>query len=292
HSFSAPPHIAVEQKLDYSHVAPDGFGTGDCIVIGDKHLYIIDFKYGQGVPVKAKNNYQMTLYGLGALKHYDLLYNLNAVTMVIIQPRLDNISEFTATVTEMNKAASMLNEKALLAYAGKGDFKAGDWCRFCRAGAQCRARSTEYTVLEDFGYKEPDLLSAEEISNILKIAKNLEKWVADIEKYALTQCLAGEKIPGWKAVAGRSIRQFTDADAAFAALALAGYDEAVMYERKPLTLAKLEKITGKKEFKDLVGDFIFTPEGKPTLAPDVDPRDPVTLKTTPEEDFKNESEDK
>ena len=285
HSYEFRPYIAAEKQLNYSSIAPEGFGTGDCIIIGGETLHVIDFKYGKGVPVSAVGNPQMMLYALGAISEYDILYNVLKVKMTIMQPRLDSTSEYEISKDELLQWGESIKPKALAAWDGTGEFIPGEHCRFCRAKAQCRARCDVHTALEDFGRMLPPLISNEEVGQILKRAQQLAAWAKDLEDYALTECLSGNEIPGWKAVEGRSVRQFIDADAAFSAVKAAGYDETLLYERKPLTLASIEKLLGKPSFKEILSEHINSPPGKPTLAPESDKREAVTAKTTAAEDF-------
>lgn len=285
YGYSNKPHVAVERRLDYSHIAPEGFGTGDCIILGEDTLYIIDFKYGKGVPVSAEDNPQMKLYALGALKEYSMLYCVNCVKMVIVQPRLNSVSEFEMPVDELLAWGEEIKSVAQLAYDGKGEFNAGDWCRFCKARAQCRARTETMTALEAFGYLKPPLIANEEVGEILVKAQHLKSWASDIEGYALSALLKGDSVPGWKAVEGRSTRQFDNTDNAFDTVKSAGYDEAVLYERKPITLTSVEKLLGKAKFTELLGPNVIKQPGKPTLAPESDKREPINLKITAAEAF-------
>lgn len=287
HGYSAPPYVAVEKRLNYSVYAPEGFGTGDCIVIGGNTLRIIDLKYGKGVPVSAEWNPQMMLYALGALSEYSILYILEKIIMVIVQPRLDSISEFELTVEELLAWGESIKPAAQQAFAGEGEYVPGEHCRFCRAKSLCRARAEFNTSLEEFHKMKPPLISNEEVGQIIARAQDLAKWVADLEEYALAECLKGVEIPGWKAVEGRSIRQFTNQDEAFKVLNANGIEEVMLFERKPITLASVEKLIGKPKFKELLNAYVNTPPGKPTLVPASDKREAITqLKL--EDVFKNE----
>lgn len=275
HAHATPPYIAVEKRLDYSTYAPEGFGTGDCIIIGGNTLHVIDFKYGKGVPVSAEDNPQMKLYAMGAYLAYSFLYQLEKVKMVIVQPRLDSISEWEIPITDLLAWGESIKPIALKAFAGEGDFVAGDHCRFCRAKSQCRARSEFNLQLEGFQKMKPPLISNEEVGLILQRAHDLAKWAKDLEEYALGELLKGEEVSGWKAVEGRSTRQFTNLDEAFAVLTKAGYEEAVLYKRSPVTLTEVEKLVGKKKFGELLTAYVNKPPGKPTLAPESDKREPI-----------------
>lgn len=284
--FSAAPHVAIEVKLDYSHIAPEGFGTGDCVMIGGDTIQITDFKYGQGVAVEAECNSQMMLYALGALKHYDVIYGdaVQNIKVAVVQPRKDSISQWELTRAELEAWGEGIKPAAEKAFKGEGEHLPGEWCRFCRAKAICRARSDVNSALADFGFVKPPLLTDAEVGGILKAARDIKAWVSDLEEYALSATLDGREIPGWKAVEGRSVRAFIDTDAAFEALMDAGYPEATLYVRKPRTLADLEKAIGKTEFAEAASHYIVKPPGKPTLVPESDKRPAYS---SAESDFKD-----
>lgn len=288
-SYSARPYVAVEQKFDLSEYAPECFGTSDCVIIGERTLHVIDYKHGKGVMVEAEENPQMMLYALGALMRYRAIYSIDRVVMTIVQPRAQ-----TDTVKEWETSAEALliwgvftmHPKAQAAFNGEGDFVPGDHCRFCRAKAACRARTTEVqSAAEAFGKRDPALLTNDEIGAALQWAKPFADWYSDLQTHALSAVLAGEEIPGWKAVEGRKTRAFDNADAAFADIIAAGYDEALLYERKPLSLAKVETVLGKPKFAEIAGSHIVSQPGKPTLAPESDNRDAIQTKQTAAEVF-------
>lgn len=288
HGYSAAPYVAIEKRLDYSTYAPEGFGTGDCIIIGGSTMHVIDLKYGKGVPVSAENNPQMMLYALGAHSEYSFLYPIETVKMAIVQPRLDSISEWETSVNDLLYwATNTVMGAAEKAFKGEGEFVPGEHCRFCRAKALCRARSEFNTAIEESYPSKPPLISNEEVGQLLARAQDLVKWVKDLEEYALAECLAGNEIPGWKAVEGRSIRQFTDQEQAFNVLVQHGIEEAMLYERKPITLSATEKLVGKKKFNELLAPFVDKPLGKPTLVPESDKREPI--KPNLEQIFKEEN---
>lgn len=286
HSFSSPPYVAIEKKLDFSKYVPEGFGTGDCIIIGGATMWVIDFKYGKGVPVSPERNPQMMLYALGAYEAYSFLYPIEVVKMAIVQPRLDSISEWETSITDLLAWGESIKPIAQKAWAGQGEYVSGDHCQFCRARSLCRARAEFNMSLEDYHKMKPPLISNEEVGQILARARDLAAWVKDLEEYALAECLAGNEISGWKAVEGRSVRQFTNWEKAFSVLIENGIDEAVLYERKPITLAATEKLLGKKKFEELLKDYVERPPGKPTLVPADDKREAIT-RPSAQEDFKN-----
>lgn len=283
--FTATPYVAAEVRVDYSDYAPDGFGTCDCTMIGGDTLIITDYKHGKGVPVSAENNSQMKLYALGALKKYKAIYGdtIKRVVMVIEQLRLsDEPSVWETTVDELTAWGESIKPIAEKAFRGLGEFVPGEHCRFCRGKAQCKVRASVHTALEEFKNCVPEekaqpgdnVLTDSEIGDLLIRGAELVKWYKDLEEYALNALLSGKEIQGWKAVAGRSNRTFTDQDAALAAVIAAGYDEALVYERKAKTLTELEKLMGKAEFAEKIGQYVVKPIGKPTLALMSDKREP------------------
>lgn len=297
-SYPTRPYIAVERKLDFSRYAPEGFGTGDCIIIGGDTLHVIDYKHGKGVPVEAEENPQLKLYGLGALEAYGMFYGIRKIMLTIFQPRADGdtVKEWTIDRDKLlDWGVFTVRPAADKAFKGEGEFCGGEWCRFCRAKNTCRARAGQYTALEDFGspnskaetgtLPKPPLLSDAEVGEVLKIAIDLEKWVSDLKEYALAACLEGKDIPGWKAVEGRKTRAWDDADAAFGDITAAGIEETMLYERKPLTLAAVEKLIGKARFTEIAGTHVTVSAGKPALAPESDKREAITLRPSAAEDF-------
>lgn len=275
HGQNSPPYIAIEKKIDYSNYAPQGFGTGDCIIIAGQTLYVIDFKYGKGVSVSATDNPQMQLYALGAYTEYSFLYDIQYIKLVIIQPRMDNISEYLMAIEELTAWGETIKPIAQKAYDGEGEFKPGDYCRFCRAKSLCRARADFNMALEQHNFSLPPLLSNYEVGQILKRACDLVSWINSLEDYALNECLSGNEVDGFKAVEGISRRKFKDVDAAFETLIANGYDEAILYERNPITLASVEKLLGKAKFTEILKDYVDKGEGKPTLVPLSDKREAI-----------------
>lgn len=272
--------VLIEEKLDFSAYVPEGFGTGDCIIIQDNVLTIIDYKYGKGVRVEAEYNPQMMLYALGAIDMFGYIYDFDMVEMCIYQPRIDNISEFTMTVADL---LDWGNEKvvpvAKLAFNGDGEYKPGDHCRFCKIRNKC-AHLAEYcmeTVASKFGDEtgklDHDLLTADDIAMIVGRIKTVQSWLRDVENYAINGILHEEfKVPGYKVVEGRSNRVYSDPDKVADTLVDNGYPESTIYEKKLLGITAMEKAVGKKKFNEIVGALITKPKGKPTLAPITDKR--------------------
>lgn len=282
--------IEIEQKLDLTSYVPEGFGTGDCIIIADGTLHIIDLKYGKGVSVSAKENKQMMIYALGALEMFDFLYDINAVEMVICQPRLDNISSYTLSTNDLKAwADKILKPKAAEAYEGKGNYTAGDHCRFCKAKAVCKANA-EYNlqIVNDYKLDDPALLSDSDISDILTKADSFKKWVAAIEEFALTEAVDnGKQWDGFKLVEGRSNRVYSDRDKVAETLLSNGIGEDLIYSKELLGITAMEKSITKKVFTDLLSDLIIKPQGKPTLVPNSDKREALNTIQNALDDFSN-----
>ncbi len=266
------PLVLIEQRLDFSCYVPEGFGTGDCVIIADRDLYIIDFKYGQGVVVNAEENPQMMLYALGALRIYDKLYDIQQAHMTVFQPRRENFSTWTIPVTTLNTwAEDELKPKALLAYEGKGDYSPGPWCTFCRASVKCRARTAEKLELARHEFATPPLLTDEEIENILGKLDDLCKWANELIAYAQDAALNhGKQWNGFKVVEGRSNRKYIDEDAVTEAANIAGYHD--IFKKSLLPITEMEKLMGRQEFHTILGDLVYKPPGKPTLVPVSDKR--------------------
>lgn len=286
-SLSAAPYVAVEKKLNYSAYAPEGFGTVDCLIIGGDTLYITDFKYGKGVAVSADDNPQMKLYALGAYLEYCFLYPINQIHLAIIQPRLNSISEYTLPLDKLLAWGEEIKPIAQKAFNGEGEFVPGEHCKFCRAKAQCRARAEEFSALADFVSLKPPLLSNEEVGQMIEKGQHIEPWIKALKEYALAECLKGKDIPGWKAVEGRGSRSYVDQDQAFEHLKQNGIDEAILFERTPLTVAKIEKVLAKNEFTSLLVEpgLVQKSAGKPTLAHITDKREAVTNSPDVASDF-------
>lgn len=274
--------LMIEQRVDFSEWVPGGFGTSDAVIISDDTIEIIDFKYGKGVRVDAKDNSQMRLYALGAFEIFGDLYDFDKVVMTIVQPRLDHVSTEELTVDELLTWA-----QDVVVPAAKDDATicAGDWCRWCPAKAICRARAEANLALARYDFKDPDLLDESEIGEILRQADELQKWVADVQEHALKQALDGTQYDGWKLVEGRSVRKYADELKVAEALQKVGYKEAVLYERKLLGLTAMEKLVGKKKLTETLGDLIIKPAGKPVLVPESDKREAINTAASAAADF-------
>lgn len=281
------PIVMIEQKLDFSEWVPDGFGTGDVVIVADNYIEIIDLKYGKGVPVSAENNPQARLYALGAVSQFGILYDFEEVRSTIVQPRLDNISTEVLSIKELKSwADEIVRPKAELAAKGEGEFVTGEHCQFCKIKATCRARAEMNLELAKYEFAEPEQLDTNEIGEILHKLTELEKWAKDIKDYAQEQALKhGVKIPGWKVVEGRSNRKYTD-EAKIIEVLKSDYELDDVAPRKLLTITKLEKLIGKKAFTEKVAQYVIKPPGKPTLVPESDKRPELNSVESAKEDFK------
>lgn len=280
------PTVLIEQRLDFSRFVPDGFGTGDCVVIGDGSLHIVDFKYGQGVLVHADDNPQMKLYALGALDLFDGIYDISEVAMTIYQPRRENISTYTVFKEVLYLwAEEVLIPTAKLAFEGSGEYLCGEWCQFCRAAVKCRARVEEKLSLARFEFSLPPILTDDDIEGILLKLDDLSSWANDIKAYALEAAINHEKRwSGFKLVEGRSNRKFKDEAAVGEAAKAAGYRN--IFRQSLITLTEMEKMMGKPKFSEILGDLIEKPPGKPALVPITDKRPEIN--TSAKQDFKEE----
>ena len=276
------PLILIEEKLVFSKWVPEGFGTGDCVIIADDVLHIIDFKYGLGVLVDADENPQMMCYALGAIDQYEYLYDIRTVKLTIFQPRRDNISTFEISKDDLiTWAETVLKPTAALAYNGEGEFKAGDHCQFCKVKATCRKRAEHNMELAAYDFQEPAMLDEAEIAAILPRIDDLTSWANDIKDYALQQALSGVEYEGFKVVEGKSNRRYSDENAVAAKVQEAGFDP---YEKKLLGITAMTSLLGKKKFEELLSALITKPQGKPTLVPESDKR---PARGTAKDDFKD-----
>lgn len=282
------PIILLEQRLDYSCYVPEGFGTGDLIIVADGTLDIVDLKYGKGVAVSAEDNPQMKLYALGALALFDSLYDIQTVRMSICQPRLENVSTYELSIDELTAwAEKELRPKAQLAINGEGEFLPGEHCRFCRARQTCRARAEEYLSLAKHDFKSPLLLTEEEIAEVLSLADRLSLWAADVYAYATDLAIReGREWQGYKLVEGRSNRRYTSESLVAEIVTAAGYTD--IYKQSLIGITDMEKLLGKQRFKELLAHLVEKPPGKPALVPLADKRPAITVKQTAAADFKEE----
>lgn len=277
------PVVMVEQRVDFSRYVPEGFGTADCIIIADETLNIVDYKHGKGVEVSAEDNPQMKLYALGALELFDCLYDISKVQMTIFQPRLSNVSVFVMDKADLlNWANDELTAKAELAFEGKGELCCGEWCKFCKAKANCKERAKVNMEMAQYEFRKSSLLTDEEVVKILSRIDELTSWASDVKNFALEQAVRGKQWPGWKVVEGRSNRKYTDEGAVAQVVKNAGYNP---YDENIIGITNMTKMLGKEKFNELLGDFVERPQGKPTLVPEDDNRPEMN---TAKEDFKEE----
>ena len=264
------PVVMIEQRVDFSRWVQDGFGTADCILIADGVLNIVDYKHGKGVEVSAEGNTQLSLYSLGALEIFDGIYDIDRVCVHIFQPRKSNVVCSMMDKSDLYEwADTELTQKAQLAYEGQGNFSCGEWCRFCKAKAECRERAEANLTLARYEFQSPALLDDEEIADILGKVDALTAWASDVKEYALQQAVSGKEWTGWKLVEGRSNRKYTSEAAVAATVEGAGFDP---YERKVLGVTAMQKLLGKTRFEELLAPYIEKPQGKPTLVPESDKR--------------------
>lgn len=282
------PQVLIEQRLDFSHIVPGSFGTGDCVIIAEPTLQIIDLKYGQGVLVEAERNPQLMLYALGALHAFGSLYDIEQVAVTIFQPRRSNVDTWEISVAELEQwAETEVKPKAELASAGEGEFCPGSWCQFCKIAPTCRARAEANLALAKHEFAPPAELTDAEIADVLTRIPQLKTWASDVEAYALSKAVnQGVVFEGFKLVAGRSIRKYTSETDVAAAAEAAGYRD--IYDRKLITLTAMEKLMGKPAFNEILGDLVTKPAGKPTLVPASDKRPALDL-VSAATDFSNDN---
>lgn len=286
-SFSSNPYIEIEKRVDFSRWVDGGFGTCDCILIHGSTLSIIDLKYGKGVPVSSEQNEQLILYALGAYDAFNLIYNLDKIELNIVQPRINNFSTWEISLTELLLWGDYFKVQAEKALGGNGELvPSAKACKFCKARDICTARAENNLSLESEIKLKPNEIPKDKFYEYISRGEDIAKWVADLKAYALDMCLKGEDVKGLKAVAGRTSRSWTNQDEAINRLIEGGIDEAIIYDKVPLTLAKLEKALGKQQFTALVGDMVVTSEGKPTLVFENDKRPAISNKVNATSIFK------
>jgi hypothetical protein len=282
----ADPAVLIEQRVDFSRWVESGFGTADCIIIADGILQVCDYKHGRGILVDADENPQMMCYALGALEMFDSLYDIHTVRMTIYQPRRDNISTYELPKEALYQwADTVLKPAADLAFAGNGNFLCGEWCSFCKAKYDCRARAEANLNLARYDFKVPPLLEDKEVEEILARIDGLVSWASDIKEYALQQAINGKEWTAWKIVEGRSNRRYTDETAVANTVSQAGFDP---YERSVRGVTAMQKLLGKPRFDELLAAYIDKPQGKPTLVPVSDKRPAMN---TAKNDFMEENKD-
>ncbi|MDI0264705.1 DUF2800 domain-containing protein [Clostridioides difficile] len=280
--------VMLEERLDFSEWVPEGFGTGDVVVISDGILQVIDLKYGKGVEVSAIENPQLRLYGLGAYNQFEILYDIDLVKTTIIQPRFDNISSEEIEVTKLLTWAENVKKKAQMAFNGEGDFVSGEHCGFCRAKNDCRKRAEDnLEKARKYDFADTFTLNEYEIADILGFAKNVQDWLKDVQSYALEQAEKhGVKYPGYKLVEGRSNRKYVDEQEVANVLLNSDYEEEKIYKPRTLKgISDMEKAIGKKSFTNLLNDLIIKPVGKATLVAESDKRAEINSIDSAKKDF-------
>lgn len=278
--------LMIEQKFSLDKWVPESFGSADAVIISDHTIEVCDLKYGKGVKVDAVGNPQLRLYGLGAAELFGDLYDFDTVRVTIIQPRLDHVSTEELPLTELiTWAEEVVKPAANMAMNDSDVIECGDWCRFCPAKAICRKRAEANLELAKMDFKKPELLTDEEIGEVLRKADELSNWVKDISSFALDQAVQGKQYDGWKIVEGRSIRKYADELKVVDTLKSAGYDEAMLYERKLNGITTMEKLVGKKKLAELLGDLLVKPAGKPVLVPASDKREAINTLEAAKADF-------
>lgn len=273
------PIFSVEQRVDASEYVDECFGTADMVIVTDKVAHIIDLKLGKGVIVFAKENPQLMIYGLGVLSMAELLYDVEVVRMTIFQPRLNNVSSWEIAPDELKAwGEEILKPRGAMALMGGGEFKSGNWCRFCKARNQCRARAEHFLKLAQMEFRVPALLSDDEISEVIKISGDLSKWASEIFAYAQEQAIVhGKEWSGFKLVEGRSNRKYSSEEEVAKAAMAAGYKD--IYKNSLVGITEMERLMGKKEFKKILGHLVYKPQGKITLVPESDKRERVNNTT-------------
>ena len=281
--------VMIEQRFDLRNWVPEGFGTSDFNIVGNGVLEIIDFKYGQGVPVSAEDNSQLKMYALGVYEMVKLLYEIKKVNLTVVQPRIDNTNSWTTTIDDLLLwAEEVLRPQAIKAWEGEGEFKPGEHCRFCRAKPTCKALAAHNQELAKYDFELPDLLTKEEIAEILSKAEIYINWLKSVQEYALQQAIKGVKFPGYKIVNGRSNRILTKTAKVQQLLVRIGFkDEDFLTPRKLKGLTELEALLGKSQFERLLSKYIIKPKGAPTLVRITDKRPGINSVEQAVDDFKH-----
>lgn len=281
--------LFLEQRMDSG--VPRCWGTSDVVIVGPEHIEIIDLKYGAGVFVSAHDNYQLNLYSLGALDTYgDLIETTTRVYMTIFQPRMNNVSTRDLHPDELRAWRSEVAIPAaeLALSDNPGEFGPSEKaCRWCPVAAICRAR-VDAAIEEAFGedfldepipeeVPKPEVLTDDELGAALERVDFIKSWLSALEEYALEKAYGrGERIPGHKVVMSGGRRTVTDPTAAIQTLIDKGYKAEQVADFKVKPLGQLEKLVGKKELPEVLGDLLKKGEGRPSLVPESDPRQEVS----------------
>lgn len=278
--------LLIEERLDFSHIVEQGFGTGDANIVADGVLDVNDLKYGKGVQVDAVKNSQLMLYGLGALRKFDMAYEIETVRLSIIQPRLDHYSTWDISVEDLIKwGEEQVKPKAKDAYKGEGTHVPGSWCRFCKAKPVCRALAEENLKLAKYEFKDTVLLEDFEIEDILKQVDPFTDWIRAVTQHALNEALKGKKWEGYKLVAGRSVRRWKDEEEVKKILIEHKFKYAEFMQSKLGGITHIQSLVGKSSIDDMLGTQIVKPEGAPTLVPVTDKRTELNSLEKAKEEF-------
>lgn len=279
--------MLVEERLDFSHLVEKGFGTGDTCIIADGILDIIDLKYGKGIQVEAEQNPQLKLYGSGALRAFEMMYDIHTVRLTVVQPRLDHVSTWETSVEELEDwGEKEVKVKATKAYKGAGVQKAGDWCKFCKVAPMCATLAAKNVKLAQHDFRDPHLLTPKQLMDVYKQMPMLTNWVSAVGKYLLQEALKGKKWPGYKVVEGKSNRKWVDEEKVKELLENDMWSEDQYMKSSLQGITAIEKLLGKQDFYALLGDWVDKPQGKPTLVPEGDKRRPMLGLEQAKDDFK------
>lgn len=270
--------LLVERRLDFSHLVEKGFGTGDILIVTSETIHVIDLKFGKGVEVKAENNSQLMIYGSGALYEFELMYDIQDITLVIVQPRKENISEWTISADKLREwGETVVKPKAEIAYLGDGEQVTGSWCRFCKAKPICRAHANMNLELAKMDFKDPQLLSDKEVLQVKAQAEVFIEWISSVTDYMKETALQGRKWEGYKLVEGRADRRWVDESLAIKVLKTAGFKPAEYVNTKIKGIGAIETLVGKEKFPELLGECYVKPTGAPTLVDESDKKPALGL---------------
>lgn len=265
--------LIVEKRLDFSHVVKDGFGTGDVCIIADDFLHIIDLKFGKGVKVEAQKNSQLMLYAIGALREFDIMYDIHRVALHIVQPRIQNFSSWETSVEELYQWSEKgVKPAAKKAYEGKGVQKAGSHCKFCKVKSVCATLASNSLALSKLGMKNPHLLTEKQLMEAYEKIPSLIEWANSVSEYVLKQAVNGNIPRGYKVVEGTSRRKWSDEDKVRETLKEEGFEESQYMKKTLKGIGDIEKLVGKKVFPGMFEDLVTKSQGAPTLVKEDDPR--------------------